>query len=106
MGVRCSVHSNFQCCFQLKAINLIRDVIDEVREAEQILQSSPRDSPDRSYVSERHRQQSELKLWVRLVEEGWCSALTSLLTRHSEDDQVVEVLSDGMASVRRIYIFE
>ncbi|KAF6208744.1 hypothetical protein GE061_014483 [Apolygus lucorum] len=90
-----------QLKIQLKAINLIRDIIDEVREADLSLLSLLPNSPERSIASERQRQQSDLKIWVRLVEEGWCQALTTLLSRHSEDVQVIELLSDGMSAVSK-----
>ncbi|BES96195.1 Nucleotide exchange factor [Nesidiocoris tenuis] len=88
-----------QLKIQLKAINLLRDIVEEMREAELDLRIAAEDAPDRAVVAERHRQQRQLNLWTRIVEEGWCQALTTLLSRHSEDLQVVEVLSDGMASV-------
>uniref|UniRef100_A0A0A9WWZ0 Nucleotide exchange factor SIL1 n=2 Tax=Lygus hesperus TaxID=30085 RepID=A0A0A9WWZ0_LYGHE len=90
-----------QLKIQLKAINLIRDIIDEVREADLSLLTLSPDSPERSIASERYRQQSNLNIWVRLVEEGWCQALTTLLSRHSEDVQVIELLSDGMSAVSK-----
>lgn len=85
---------------QVKAVALIRDLVEELREAENRSEMAE-STIEGSEAKERARQHKLLKLSERLSEEGWCEALVKALRRQmtSSDANTVEVLAEGMLSV-------
>ncbi|XP_024219128.1 nucleotide exchange factor SIL1 isoform X2 [Halyomorpha halys] len=70
---------------QLKAVTLIRDLLEEGREA-----------AEGGYEKIKGMEYSSMSLTLRLEEEGWCEALLKLLMRHPQDDEVVEEITREM----------
>lgn len=79
---------------QLKAVTLIRDLLEESREAAEGEEKC--DGPNCSYAKVRAMEYNSMSLTSRLEEEGWCEALLKLLMRHPQDDEVVEEITREM----------
>ncbi|KAK9501772.1 hypothetical protein O3M35_012443 [Rhynocoris fuscipes] len=85
---------------QVKAITLIRDLIDEAREAETRLEMADATVED-NQARERARQLRIVNLIARLSEDGWCESLVKALERQesSSDANTVEVIAEVRKAV-------
>ncbi|XP_024084472.1 nucleotide exchange factor SIL1 isoform X2 [Cimex lectularius] len=91
-----------QLKIQVKALNLINDLIVEIQHSEsQKEDMSQKSSFEQAQAKELERQQKSLRLKERLIEEGWCEALINVLLRHPDDFELVELVATSMINIAK-----